>query len=184
MVFLGLQKDRELYNASLSPPLMWSHSVIKSSLMVLFFRVSAFWSLFFYNKFFCRSNCLNHWSMKPHRADPWSFLFISLSLISQTIHYVYSRHLINVCRMNDFHVNLEITHSLQLREFPVWKEHVYKQWKYRKICKCQWKSRRGKKSSWGSWKRPSKINRKVEFAIKSTWGNSRGRYYNIWWPGI
>lgn len=66
IVFLGLQKDRELFNASPFLTLIWSHSVIKSSLMVLFFSLSASRSFFFfYNKFFsCRPNCLNHWAME------------------------------------------------------------------------------------------------------------------------
>lgn len=46
IVFLGLQKDRELFNASPFLTLIWSHSVIKSSLMVLFFRLSASRSFF------------------------------------------------------------------------------------------------------------------------------------------
>lgn len=48
IVFLGLQKDRELFNASPFLTLIWSHSVIKSSLMVLFFRLSASRSFIFF----------------------------------------------------------------------------------------------------------------------------------------
>lgn len=103
VVFPGLQKDRELFNASRFLTLIWSHSVIKSSLMVLFFRLSAsrsFFFFFFYNKFFSyRPNCLNHWAMKPLQDRSLIFFILALSLITHSILDVNNRLLLNVCRM-------------------------------------------------------------------------------------
>lgn len=153
MVFFGLQKDRELYNVSLSPPLPRSHSVIKSSLMVLFFRVSAFWSLFFSHKFSCGSNRVHHCSLKPHRAGPWPYLCPCLSSLTAPTTVRVGTQCMFVEGMISTS-KLEITHSWQLREFQRGTERVYKQWNNRKS---RGKSRKEKKSSWGSRKRLLKL---------------------------